>query len=632
MSHRDPHQVLKSHWGFDAFRPLQEDIVRSALAGNDTLALMPTGGGKSICFQVPALCLDGLCIVVSPLIALMRDQVENLLKKGIKAVYLHAGMKQRELDILLDNCIYGGIKFLYVSPERLQSELFQARLPDMNICLFAIDESHCISQWGYDFRPPYLKIADVVDLLPKRPPMLAVTATATPKVADDIMSKLRFQNGKRFQMSFKRDNLGYVVVKTADKHGRLLEILKRIPGSGVVYLRNRKGTAQIAEFLKGHGISADFYHAGLKPDERNLKQERWTNGTTRIIVATNAFGMGIDKPDVRVVVHMDLPDSLEAYFQEAGRGGRDGKTAWAVLLTSDGEASEIVSRNLRDFPEIKDLKRIYQALANFLMIAPGSGEDETYVLDLAAFCKKFQLPVNSTLHGLKILQKQEYFEMDEDFWEPSKLMVRADHQTLYGIQVQNNSLGPLIGTLLRSYGGLQDGFVKIQENDLAKRVSKNPSEVIQMLKKLDEMGIVSYEPSKKGSQITFTSALSDARYLRVDPQFLGDRRKDLEDRLLALKDYVVNQQTCRSVLLVKYFGEKNPENCGKCDFCKRQKKPVTKDLKQQIFGLLKSEPMDIKTLVDRLNPPDRHAAIAYIRELIDKEEITIINQHLLTID
>ena len=627
-----PHAVLKRIWGFDGFRSIQESIIQSVLQGTDTLALMPTGGGKSICFQVPALCMEGLCIVVSPLIALMRDQVQNLKSKGIDAMYLHAGMSAKELDVQLDNCVYGDYKFLYVSPERLQSELFLARLPKMNVCLLAIDESHCISQWGYDFRPPYLQIADLHAMLPNKPPILAVTATATPRVAQDIMEKLRFRGRTFFQMSFKRDNLGYVVVKTANKYGKLLEVLERIQGSAVVYLRSRRGTAQLAAFLQGHGIAADYYHAGLEADVRNQKQEAWTSGAVRAIVATNAFGMGIDKPDVRLVVHMDLPDSLEAYFQEAGRGGRDGQTAWAVLLTSDQEAHEIEARNLAEFPDLATIKNTYKALGSHYHMLPGTGEGQSFPLDYKQFCDKYQFKLATTRNALKILERQGYIVLNEDFWETSKLHITASQTDLYGLQVHNKNWEVFLSTLLRMYGGLREGFVSINEQDIAKKLRQPYGQVVKQLNRLEEMQMGHYTPKKSGNVVMFATAFHPPQSVLIADTFLKDRLSDLKARLHSLKNYVTDESTCRSVLLVQYFGEENPQDCGKCDVCRRKKKITPKDNQAVIQDLLKKHgPLSLQGLLYHWQPPDQKEAVATIRKMLDEGRIQGDAQQLISI-
>lgn len=626
-----PHAVLKKYWGFDGFRSIQEAIINAVLSGTDTLALMPTGGGKSICFQVPALCMEGLCIVVSPLIALMRDQVQNLQQKGIDAMYLHAGMSSRELDIQLDNCIYGGYKFLYVSPERLQSELFLARLQKMNVCLLAIDESHCISQWGYDFRPPYLQIADLHDLLPNKPPILAVTATATPKVAQDIMDKLRFRGRTFFQMSFKRGNLGYVVVKTQNKYAKLLVVLQKIQGSAVVYLRSRRGTAQLAAFLQGHGISADYYHAGLEADVRNAKQEAWAVGKVRAIVATNAFGMGIDKPDVRLVVHMDLPDSLEAYFQEAGRGGRDGATAWAVLLTSNQEAAAIEARNLLEFPDLVTIKNVYKAMGNHFRMVPGSGKGQLYTFDYKSFCEQYRFKTTPTRNALKILERQGYITLNEDFWEASKLYFTASHTDIYGMQVNNKNWERFLGTLLRMYGGLREGFVTINEKEIAKKIMQPYGAVVKQLLRLQELGMAVYEPQKQGNSVFFTVAYHQPQHLLVADAFLKDRLADLQARLGHLRHYVETETTCRSILLVQYFGEQNPQPCGKCDVCKRQKKLVpAASLDQVVMAILREQgPLSLPELLAVLQAPDQKAAVQLVRNLVDSGTIQTNTQNLL---
>ena len=472
-----PREILKQYWGHDDFRPMQEEIITSVLQGHDTLALLPTGGGKSVCFQVPALAAEGICVVVSPLIALMKDQVENLKTKGIQAIAIVSGMGRREVDIALDNCIYGPIKFLYISPERLASDLVRERIRYMNVNLFAVDEAHCISQWGYDFRPSYLKIADLRELHPKVP-VLALTATATAQVREDIQEKLLFKQPDVYQKSFERRNLRYVVQNTENKLKKLLDVANGIQGSGIVYVRSRKETFEIAKFYNENYIKADYYHAGLPIDERSAKQEAWKTNRTRIIVATNAFGMGIDKPDVRFVIHKDIPESLEAYYQEAGRGGRDEQRAYGVLLYNRTDRVKEEKKFQLSFPSVEEIKRIYHHLANYCQLAYEAGEGESFDLDLGEFCARHQLDAIKTLNALKFLEQDEYVSFNESVYLPSRFRFEVLNEELYNFQIQNPGWDAFIKTLLRSYGGSFENYVRLKEFDLARRTGLNTQQVI----------------------------------------------------------------------------------------------------------------------------------------------------------
>lgn len=460
--------ILRKYWGYGAFRPLQENIIQSVLAGRDTLALMPTGGGKSICFQVPALAQDGICIVVTPLIALMKDQVENLKERGITAVAIYSGMRKREVDIALDNCIYGPVKFLYLSPERLTSEMVRERIRHMRVNLFAIDEAHCISQWGYDFRPPYLQLSDLRELHPDVP-YLALTATATPDVVTDIQEKLGFRNGVVLKKSFYRENLAYMVLHEEDKQRRMLRIIRKLGGSGIVYVRNRRETQETARFLVNEGISADFYHAGLPSEERTAKQDNWKAGHTRVIVATNAFGMGIDKADVRFVIHLEPPDSLEAYYQEAGRAGRDGKKAHAVLLYQDADLTQL-KKNFQDsFPSVASIRKVYQYLGNYFQLAYGAGENLTLDFDIGEFCQRYQLETIPVLNALKFLERDGWVLLTESVYLPSRIKFEVPPDELYKFQVENQQLDGFIKMILRAYGGAFDHYIPIREQELSRK-------------------------------------------------------------------------------------------------------------------------------------------------------------------
>src|SRR6201996_9595494 len=461
-------EILKTYWNHDSFRPMQEDIIQSVLLGHDTLALLPTGGGKSVCFQVPALAKEGICIVVSPLIALMKDQVENLKEKGIEAVAIVSGMSKREVDLALDNCIYSPVKFLYLSPERLLSELVRERIRYMKVNLIAVDEAHCISQWGYDFRPPYLHIADLRDIHPEVP-VLALTATATEDVREDIQQKLRFKNGVIYKKSFARKSISYVVQNEENKFRKLLDIARGVKGSGIVYVRSRKECAEIAKFYNDNGIRADYYHAGLTPDERSKKQESWKTNQTRIMVATNAFGMGIDKPDVRFVIHKDLPESLEAYYQEAGRAGRDEQKAYAVLLYNQSDRFKLERKFELAFPTIDEIKKVYHNLGNYFQLAYDAGGGISFDLDIGDFCSRYKLDPIKTLNALKFLEQDEYLAFSESVFLPSRFRFEVFNEQLYNFQIQNPGWDPFIKTLLRSYGGAFENYVRLKEFDVSRR-------------------------------------------------------------------------------------------------------------------------------------------------------------------
>ena len=559
------HQILKKYYGYSSFRPLQLDIIQSVYEGHDTLALMPTGGGKSITFQVPALAKGGTCLVVSPLIALMKDQVENLRKKGINAMAIHSGLTRREIDIALDNVAYGSVKFLYLSPERLGTELFLERLQKMTISMIAVDESHCVSQWGYDFRPSYLEIAKLREHLPDVP-ILAVTATATPEVADDICLKLNFKDEKRFQSSFERPNLAYVVRICDDKEQQLIKIANSVKGSGVVYVRNRNKTKEIATMLAKAGISADFYHAGLSTEMRNLKQDRWIKNQTRVIVATNAFGMGIDKPDVRFVVHMDVPDCVEAYFQEAGRGGRDLKKAYAVMLFSQADEQQARDRLEKSFPPIDELRRVYQALYSFYNIPYGGGKGQVYDFNLMEFCTHYRMSTLAVYNATQLLKSEGYLEVTDELDNPSRAMFTVSREDLYKVQVSRKELDAITKLLLRTYTGLFGSYANIDEGYLAKISGVNVQVVYELLKQLTKAGVISYIPRKKTPLIIFTEERLDDRNIRFSPENYRLRKERYQQRLNAMLDYC-NARQCRNQQLLAYFGEKSDKPCGVCDVC-----------------------------------------------------------------
>jgi len=618
--------ILKQYWGYASFRSIQLDIIESVYSGNDTLALMPTGGGKSITFQVPALAMEGMCLVVSPLIALMKDQVENLKKRGISAVAIYSGMTQHEIDVTLDNCVYGDIKFLYVSPERLSTAIFRERVRKMKICMVAIDEAHCISQWGYDFRPSYLKIAELRDILTDVP-FLAVTATATPEVINDIQEKLHFRNGKVFRMSFARDNLVYLVRNVEDKEKYLFKIADNIPGSGIVYVRNRNKTKDIALMLQRAGHAADFYHAGLTMEMRNAKQNDWQTGKTRIIVATNAFGMGIDKPDVRFVVHIDLPDSPEAYFQEAGRAGRDQKLSYAVLLYNESDKLRIEQRLEANFPPPDDIKRIYQALGSYLNIAYGAGKGEVYDFNLIDFCSTYKLNMVVAYNSLKILEQEGYIELTDELDNPSRIMFLVNKQELYRYQVAHAEMDKFIKILLRMLPGVFSQYVRIDEQFISKTTGLPTDKVYENLKTLSRQKILNYIPKKRTPLVIFIEERLDDKNLRIEPERYQMLKKRYLDRINAMLEYAQSQAKCRSQFLSEYFGQTDSYRCGKCDVCTaRNELDMSKyefdNILEKIKATLTKTPLPLENLIDSTGSnPDRVARV--IRFLQDTGKIKV---------
>ncbi|QDH77821.1 RecQ family ATP-dependent DNA helicase [Echinicola soli] len=564
--------VLKKVFGYDDFRPMQLDIVLSVASGKDTLALLPTGGGKSICFQVPALMQEGICIVVSPLIALMKDQVDNLRKRGVLATAIYSGMRKREIDTTLDNCIYGNYKFLYVSPERLKSDLFIERFKRMKVSMVAIDEAHCISQWGYDFRPPYLEIAALREYHPKVP-FIALTASATMQVKADIMEKLELKDPAVFVKSFSRKNLSYAVRKAENKLEKAIEILQKVSGSAIVYVRSRKATKELAQALYRLGVSATFYHAGLEKALREQRQMDWKNNKVRVIVATNAFGMGIDKPDVRIVIHVDLPENLENYYQEAGRAGRDEWKAFAVLIYHDKDLDVLVERAEQSYPPIDFIKRVYQSLANYYRIAVGSSLMVSYDFDITAFTNTYNLDLLLTYNALKILQGEALVELSEGYYSPSTFHFLIGQSRLYEYQIAHAALDPVIKVLLRMYGGeLFSEYLKIREDKLASVLNIPEKEVVKLLERMDNLDIAAYNKKKDQPQVTFLTHRHDAGRLPLNTKRIAERRDTSVEKAKAMVGYVTNFQTCRTQQLLAYFGEVTDEQCGVCDVCLERKK------------------------------------------------------------
>ena len=579
---------------------MQEDIVRSILDGHDTLALLPTGGGKSICFQVPALCKEGICLVISPLIALMKDQVHNLDRRGIPAAAIYSGMSHRQIDMVFENACNGAYKFLYVSPERLQTPMARARIQRMNVNLLAVDEAHCVSQWGYDFRPPYLQIPALRALIPKVP-VMALTATATAEVLEDIQEKLGFLAKRVFRQSFVRSNLSYSVLYEDRKREKLIDILRRVPGSGIVYARSRGETKEIAHFLVQKGIDADFYHAGLPGEERSKKQEAWVAGKSRIIVSTNAFGMGIDKPDVRIVVHMNLPDSLEAYFQEAGRGGRDGLKSYSTLLYAPGDGAALRFHLQSAFPPMELVRQVYQALGSHTQLAIGAGEGESFDFDLSHFCHVFKLEQGPTHSALRLLELEGWILMSDASASPARAHVLASREELYDYQLRNKQADTVLKTLLRAYPGIQTDFIDISEMIIAKYANL-PGEVVkQVLQTAQNEGIMLYEPRKEKPQLTFTRERVGAENLTIDLKKFNLRKKRAEERLHQAIKFAETRQ-CRSQLLLAYFGEADSKACGICDVCTGRHKvelPAStfESYEKKIREVLRHEPLTLEEIL-----------------------------------
>lgn len=628
------HEILKRYWGYDAFRDLQEEIITSIGEGKDTLGLMPTGGGKSITFQVPALAKEGMCLVITPLIALMKDQVENLKSRDIKAIAIYSGMTRQEIIVALENCIFGNYKFLYISPERLDTEIFRVKLRSMNISMITVDESHCISQWGYDFRPAYLKIAEIRELLPDIP-VLALTATATPEVVKDIQQRLHFKKENVFRMSFERKNLAYIVRNTDNKTGEILHILNRMPGSSIIYVRNRKRTKETTLFLQREGITADFYHAGLNNDVKDLRQKRWQSGECRVMVATNAFGMGIDKPDVRTVIHLDLPDSPEAYFQEAGRAGRDGEKAYAIILYANSDKAALKKRISDTFPEKDYIKQVYEQLNYYYQMAMGDGLGCMFDFNLEDFCRKykhFPVPADS---ALKILTQAGYIEYTDEQDNASRLLFTIRREELYKLREMGEQADLLIQTILRSYTGVFTDYAYIHEDSLAMRTGLTRQQIYDLLIVLAKRRILDYIPHKKTPYIIYKRERVELRHLQISKTVYEERKERYESRIKAMLEYVTSETACRSRMLLHYFGEKNEHNCEQCDTCINRKKNngVTDSsynvLRRQILEMLSVQqrtPADLARLIEA----DKEEIAAVIRFLLDKGEIQMEDGMLQT--
>jgi ATP-dependent DNA helicase RecQ len=626
-------KILTKYWGFTSFKPLQEDIIRSVMEGRDTLALMPTGGGKSITFQVPALAKEGTCLVITPLIALMKEQVSRLNSLEIKSLAIHSAMSREEIDITIENCIYGDYKFLYVSPERISTQLFQGKVGRLNLSLVAVDEAHCISQWGYDFRPSYLKIASLRDRISPDVPFLALTATATQHVIEDIMDKLAFREKNVLRTSFARKNISYLVRQVEEKGTYLVKTLNKVTGSGIVYVRSRKRCKEVAEMLVGNGIDADFYHAGLPDELRDKKQASWSAGKTRVIVATNAFGMGIDKADVRFVIHWDIPDSIENYFQESGRAGRDNKPAYAVLLYSPADKTRLNDSLRQKFPPVEKIKDTYEALCNFLMVPLGAGKDNVFDFSMAEFVSRYRLPVIETFNSLAFLQREGYVEFTEEINNPSRVHFIVGRDDLYKFQVANESFDGFIKLLLRSYTGMFTEFVAINEESLARKTAITRDTVYQYLVKLSSMNIIKYIPGKKTSLVIFTEERLVRKALLISPDNYLHVKEKYSDRLEKMIDYAESKNRCRSVILLDYFGEES-DRCGTCDVCReRNELDLSKYefdiILEEIKSILAEKNPDSEELVGMISYPGEKV-IKVIRWLLDHNKILQDKDHKLS--
>ena len=626
-------RILTKYWGFTTFKPLQEDIIRSVSEGKDTLALMPTGGGKSLTFQVPAMAGEGTCLVITPLVALMKEQVNRLNSLEIKSIAIHSAMSREEIDIAIENCIYGDYKFLYISPERISTQIFKGKIGRLKLSLVAIDEAHCISQWGYDFRPSYLKIASLRSLIAPEVPFLALTASATHQVIDDIMIKLAFSQKNVLRTSFARKNISYLVRQVEEKGTYLVKTVRKVKGSGIVYVRSRKRSKEIAELLAENGESVDFYHAGLTDELRDKKQSAWSAGTTRIIVATNAFGMGIDKADVRFVIHWDIPDALENYFQESGRAGRDNKPSYAVLLYSASDKNRLEESMRHKFPPVEKIKDIYEALCNFLMVPLGAGKDNVFDFNMAEFVSKFRLPVIETYNSLAFLQREGYVEFTEEINNPSRVHFIVGRDDLYKFQVANEPFDGFIKLLLRSYTGMFTEYVAINEESLARKAAITRDNVYQYLVKLSSMNIIRYIPGKKTALVIFTEERLVRKALMISPDNYLHVKQRYSERLEKMIGYAESKNRCRSVILLDYFGEES-DRCGTCDVCRERNEL---DLSKYEFDLILE---DIKTILENQKPDAEELVrnvkypedkvIKVIRWLLDHNKIIQDNDHRLS--
>ena len=625
-------EVLNKFWGYNEFRPGQKAIIDAVVNRYDTLALMPTGGGKSLTYQVPTMASDGLCIVITPLIALMKDQVDRLRQMGISATAIHSGMSYSQIDIALDNCVYGDMKFLYIAPERLATESFRLRVQRMNVSLLAVDEAHCISQWGYDFRPSYLRIKEVRKLLPDVP-VLALTASATPMVAEDIMNQLDFDKPNILRSSFARPNLSFAVRHTDDKNEQLMRVVNHVDGAGIVYMRSREGCEQLAEVLRQQGISASYYHAGLPHAERTMRQEEWTSGKTRIMVATNAFGMGIDKADVRFVVHYSMCDSLENYYQEAGRAGRDGKRSYAVLLAASDDNSKIVKHFDAEFPPLEDIKNIYEKICNYLQVPIGDGLYSSFVFNIHDFCVRERIFGGKVRSALKLLQQNGYMTLTEELENPAKILFCISRDDLYKVRIDRQDLDHIIRTILRMYNGVFTEFKAIREQDIAASSGYTIERVKELLKRMWQMRIIRYIPSNTSPMIFFDEERLPTKDIYISPDTYLHRKRLISERFENMVVYASNQTECRSVVVQRYFGDNEAQPCGICDVCLAKRKRAKNDantLCDTILHLLSKEPLDARE-ISRQIKADLQTVAASIDILKAENKISATSDGKLTI-
>ena len=626
--------ILQQYWGYPSFRPMQEDIVDSVIEGKDTLALLPTGGGKSICFQVPAMTMEGICIVITPLISLMKDQVMHLKKIGIAAAAIFSGMHHNEIEIIYNQAAFGMLKFLYVSPERLMTDAFIEALKKMNVNMIAVDESHCISQWGYDFRPPYLKIAEIRKYIPHAP-VLALTATATPQVVEDIQYRLGFKKNNVFQTSYERKNVTYNVIHEADKFGLMYRLFKKMDkGSGIVYVRSRKRTKIIADWLQSVGISASFYHAGLDAKIRDYRQQLWMDGKIKVIVATNAFGMGIDKPDVRLVVHLDLPDSLEAYFQEAGRAGRDLQPSEAFLLVADTDVKKLQENIQSSYPNLNRIKMIYDTIGNYLQIPIGAGLDQRYDFDINDFSQCYNLSLLEVYNAIKLIEREGFLITSEALNTPSKIHIIANREDLYRFQIEYKEYDTIIKYLLRNTPGVLSDLVNIREEQISQKTGMPVDKITRQLSQLEKLNFLTYIPRNDKPNIQLLTERLDSKHFYLSDEVYKDRKNEAAKRIQAVIDFVNNDNECRSVQLLRYFGENIKKTCGKCDVCSSKNKMSINDkeyqeISENIVRELREKESDVYEILKTVKEHHEEKVLTTIKWMLDNNIIKQDNDGLL---